>query len=137
MRSRSVISNPSTNEGYDAETFRGTRAHGPGTRAGSNQSCARRRPAARGIEGCTALPGYPYLAPLSPEGIAEDSIVVAQQVARELVKGKGFSQLLSRPVGRRMGGHIEVQNAPPVIGQYQEHVKNLETDGGDSKESRS
>ena len=33
-----------------------------------------------------------------------------------------------------MGGHIEVQNAPPVMGQYQEHVKNLETDGGDSKE---
>src|SRR5579864_9506674 len=30
-------SNPNTNEGYDAETLRGTRAHGPGTRAESNQ----------------------------------------------------------------------------------------------------
>src|SRR5579864_6440776 len=35
---------------------------------------------------------------LSPEGIAEDGIAVAQQVARELVKGKRFSQLLSGPL---------------------------------------
>src|SRR6266481_821354 len=75
-----------------------------------------------------------HVSHLSPEGIAEDSIAVAQQVARELVKGKGFSQLLSRPLRSGMGGHIEVQNATPVMGQYQEHVKNLETDGGHSKE---
>jgi len=75
-----------------------------------------------------------HVSHLSPEGIAEDSIAVAQQVARKLVKGERFSQLLYRPGGRRMGGHIEVQNAPPVMGQYQEHAKNLETDGGDSKE---
>jgi len=29
-----------------------------------------------------------------------------------------------------MGGHIEVKNATPVMGQYQKHVKNLETDSG-------
>src|ERR1700745_273100 len=57
-------SNPNTNEGYDGGTFRGTRAHGPGTRAESNQLRARRRPAAKGIEGCTALPGCPCLAPV-------------------------------------------------------------------------
>src|SRR5271167_2413316 len=65
---------------------------------------------------------------------AEDSIAVAQQVTRELVKGKGLPQLLSCPLGSRVGGHIEVQNATPVMGQYQKHVKHLETDGGHSEE---
>src|SRR5215472_5851231 len=43
---------------------------------------------------------------LFPEGIAEDGIAVPQQVARELVKGKGLPQLLSRPFRARVGGHI-------------------------------
>ena len=64
--------------------------------------------------------------------ITEDSIAVAQQVARELVKGKGLPQLLSRPLRGWVGGHIEVQNATPVMGQHQKHVKDLETDSGQS-----
>src|SRR5690348_10327172 len=75
-----------------------------------------------------------HVSHLSPEGIAEDSIAVAQQVARKLIKWERFSQLLSGPLRGGVGGHVEVQNAPPVMGQYKEHVKNLETDGGDSKE---
>jgi hypothetical protein len=71
---------------------------------------------------------------LSPEGIAEDGIAVAQQVARQLIKGERFSQLLSAPFCRRMSRHIEVKNAAPVMGQHQKHVKNLETKGGDSEE---
>ena len=39
---------------------------------------------------------------LFSEVMAEDSIAVAQQVAWELVKGKGLPQLLSRPLGRRV-----------------------------------
>ena len=33
-----------------------------------------------------------------------------------------------------MGGHIEVKNTTTVMGQYQEHVKDLEADGGHSEE---
>jgi hypothetical protein len=33
-----------------------------------------------------------------------------------LVKGKGFAQLLSRPFGGRMSGHIEMKNTPPLMG---------------------
>jgi hypothetical protein len=33
-----------------------------------------------------------------------------------------------------VGSNIEVKNATAVMGQHQEHVKNLETDGGDRKE---
>jgi hypothetical protein len=68
------------------------------------------------------------------EVIAKNRIAVAQLVARELVKGKGFPQLLSRPLRGRMGGHVEVQNAAPVMGQHQKHVKDLETDGGHGEE---
>ncbi len=66
--------------------------------------------------------------------ITEDCIAVAQQVARELVKGKCLPQLLSRPLGGRVGGHIEVQNAAAVMGQHQKHVKDLETNGGHGEE---
>jgi hypothetical protein len=75
-----------------------------------------------------------HLSHLSPEGIAENGVAIAQQVARELVKGKSFTQLLSRPFRRRMRGHVEVDNATPVMGQHQKRVKNLETDGRHGKE---
>src|SRR5467141_1916375 len=71
---------------------------------------------------------------LVSEVIAKDSIAVPQQVARELVKGKCLPQLLSRPLGGRVGGHIEVQDAAPVMGQHQKHIKDLETDSGHREE---
>jgi hypothetical protein len=67
---------------------------------------------------------------LFSEVMAEDGIAIAQQVARELVEGKGLPQLLSRPLRGGMSGHIEVENATTVMGQDQKHVKNLETQGG-------
>src|SRR6516225_4674174 len=69
-----------------------------------------------------------HVAHLFSEVVAENSIAVAQQVARELGKGKGLPQLLSCPLRGRVGGNIEVQDATPVMGQNQENVKNLETD---------
>jgi hypothetical protein len=52
-----------------------------------------------------------HVAHLVPKGIAEDGIPVPQQVTRELVKGKGLPQLLSRPLGGWVGCHIAVQDA--------------------------
>ncbi len=71
-----------------------------------------------------------HVSHLFSEVIAEDRIAVAQQITRELIEGKGFPQLLSRPLRGRVGGHIEVKNPTPVMGQYQKHVKDLEPDGG-------
>jgi len=65
---------------------------------------------------------------------AENSIAVAQQVTRELVKGKGLPQLLRRPLCGRVGSHIEMQNATPVMGQYQKHVEHLKTKSRNSEE---
>ncbi len=53
-----------------------------------------------------------HVSHLFSELIAEDSIAVAQQVTRELVKGKGLPQLLSRPLCGGVGGHIEAM--PPA-----------------------
>src|SRR5580700_6883090 len=64
------------------------------------------------------------------EVIAKDRIAVAQEVARELCKGKCLAQLLPGPICGRVGGHIEVQDATPVMGQNQKYVKDLEPDGG-------
>lgn len=64
------------------------------------------------------------------EVIAKDPIPVPQQVTRELVKGKCLPQLLPRPFGGWVGGHIKVQNATPVMGQHQKHVKDAEADSG-------
>src|SRR5664279_4369604 len=64
-----------------------------------------------------------HVSHLSLELIAEDSIAVAEQVARQSVEGKCFPQLLSRPLCGWVGGHIEVHNATTVMGQYQKHVK--------------
>src|SRR5437879_2382517 len=65
---------------------------------------------------------------LLSELIAEDGIAVAQQITRELVKGKGFPQLLSGPLGGRVGGHIEMKNTTTVMAQYQKHIEDLESD---------
>src|ERR1035441_2777631 len=74
-----------------------------------------------------------HVSHLSSELIAEDSVAVAEQVARELVEGKCLPQLLSRLLCGRVGSHIEVKNATTVMGQDQKHIKNLEADGGHSE----
>jgi len=51
-----------------------------------------------------------------------------------LVEGKGLPQLLDYPSHGWVGGHIEMQNAAPVMGQHQENVKNLEADRGHGEE---
>ena len=42
--------------------------------------------------------------------------------------------MLSRALRGGVGGHIAVQNATPVMGQNQKHVKDLETDRGHGEE---
>src|SRR5215472_8754454 len=67
------------------------------------------------------------------EVMAEDRIPVAQQVAGKFGKGKGLPQLLDYPFRGWVRGHIEVENAAPVMGQNEKHVKNLEADRGDGE----
>jgi hypothetical protein len=64
----------------------------------------------------------------------EDGIAIAEQVSRELVIGERFAELLPGPFWRRMRGYIEVDHAPAVMSQYEEHGNHLETNGGHGKE---
>jgi hypothetical protein len=75
-----------------------------------------------------------HVSHLVSEVSAEDGVAVAQQVARQLVKGKGLPQLLSRPLCGRVRGHVAVNNTTTVMGQNQKHVKDLETEGGHGEE---
>jgi len=75
-----------------------------------------------------------HVSHLFSEVIAKDLIAVPQHVTRELVKGKCLPQLLPRPLRGWVGGYIEVENATPVMGQHQKHVKDLEADRGHREE---
>ena len=75
-----------------------------------------------------------HVSHLFSEVVPKDPIAVPQHVTRGLVKGKGLPQLLSRPHRGWVGGHIEVQNATPVMGQHQKHVEDLEADRGHREE---
>src|SRR6516162_2362284 len=68
------------------------------------------------------------------EVITKDPIAVPQQVTRELLKRKSLPQLLSRPLRGWVGGHVEVQNTTPVMGQHEKYVKDLEADRGHREE---
>jgi hypothetical protein len=51
-----------------------------------------------------------------------------------LVEQECVPQLLPRPVGGWVAGHVEVEDATAVMGQDQKHVEDLKTDGWDRKE---
>ena len=66
--------------------------------------------------------------------IAEDTIAVPQQVSGDPIKWKGFPQLLDRPVGSRMRGHVEMDDAAAVVSQDEEYIQDLEANGGHGEE---
>src|SRR5215471_5590805 len=76
-----------------------------------------------------------HVSHLSSELIPEDSIAVAEEIAREMLEGKCLPQLLSRPLGGGVGGHIEVKNATTVMGQHQKHVRTWKRMVGTVKKS--
>jgi hypothetical protein len=65
----------------------------------------------------------------------EDRVAISRQIERDLVKGKCLSQLLGGPLRRWVGSHIEVDHSTAIMSQHQEHVQDLETDGGNGKKS--
>src|SRR5580658_10388604 len=71
---------------------------------------------------------------LSGKVVAKDSIPVSQQIARHRVPGERIAKLLGGPFRGRMSSDVEVQNAPPFMGQHQEYVKHLESNCGHREE---
>jgi len=70
------------------------------------------------------------------EVIAKDRIAVAQEASAGVgAKGNASRSCCPGPVCGRVGGHIEVQDATPVMGQHQKYVKDLERMVGTVKKS--
>ena len=63
---------------------------------------------------------------LSPNPITINTIAVSQQIPRCRIERKRFYNLLGRPLCRRMFRHVELDNAPPVMRQHEEHEKHVE-----------
>ncbi len=53
-------------------------------------------------------------------------ITITNQKPRRFEIRKGLDNLLSRPFGRRMVGHIEVHNAPTMMAQHDKRVQDAE-----------
>jgi hypothetical protein len=66
--------------------------------------------------------------------IIEVCTAVEDQVWRRGIIWKGFAQLLHHPCARRIPRHIEVQDAPPVMGDHEEAIENTEGERWHSKE---
>src|SRR5262245_55426351 len=64
-----------------------------------------------------------------PDSLTEhrpiDTIAIEAQIPRSLIPGDGFHDLLRGPLGCGMLGHIEMHDAPSLMGenqQYEEHL---------------
>ena len=55
-----------------------------------------------------------------PEPVGGDAVAIAQQVSQDLIEREGFPELLSGPLRSRVGGHVEMEDSTPVVGQYKE-----------------
>ena len=72
---------------------------------------------------------YAHVVDLSGEVVAEDSIPISQQITWRRVPGERIAKLLCGLFRSRMSRDVEVEYSPPLMGQHQEHVQNLEADG--------
>src|SRR5262249_9805813 len=58
-----------------------------------------------------------------PDALTEhrpiDTIAIAAQIPRSLIPGDGFHDLLRGPLGCGMLGHIEMHDAPSLMGENQ------------------
>ena len=61
-------------------------------------------------------------------------VIQEEKLGRPFV-GKGFAQLLHDPSACRMAGHVEMENAPPIVANDKEAIKHTEGDRGHVKKS--
>src|ERR1035438_6984961 len=77
---------------------------------------------------------HAHVVDLSGEVVAKGSIPISQQIAWRRVPGERIAKLLGGPFRSRMSRDVEVQYPPPLMGEHQEYVQNLEADGWHGEE---
>ena len=60
------------------------------------------------------------------EGVAINRVAITEEVRRRGVLREGVHDLLSRPAGRRVFGHVEVKDASAVLTEDDQHEENAE-----------
>jgi hypothetical protein len=68
------------------------------------------------------------------EHLTVDRVAVAKEVGGGGVVREGVHDLLGRPGGGGMLGDIEVEDAPPVVGEHDEDEQDAQARGGDGEE---
>jgi hypothetical protein len=70
----------------------------------------------------------------APEGFAEDSVAITQQVRGRGVVREGVDDLLRRPGRGRVLGDVEVHHASPVMSEDEKHEEHAQAHGGHGEE---
>ena len=63
-----------------------------------------------------------------------DVVTIAQEIGRRGIVREGVHDLLGRPGGHGMVGHVEVQDAPAIVGEHDEDEEDAEPSGGHREE---
>jgi len=69
-----------------------------------------------------------------PEHVPVDRVAIAEEVGRRGVVREGVHDLLGRPGWGGMLGDIEVEDAPPVVGEHDKDEQDTQAHGGDGEE---
>jgi hypothetical protein len=65
-----------------------------------------------------------------PEHVTVDVVAIAENVGRHGVVWKGVHDLLGRPVRGGVFGHVEVDDAPAMVGEHDEDEEHPQACGG-------
>jgi len=66
--------------------------------------------------------------------LAVHLVAIAEEVGRRGVVRERVDDLLGRPVGGRALGHVEVEDAPAMVGEHDEDEEHTQTSGGHREE---
>jgi len=69
-----------------------------------------------------------------PERVAVDLVAIAVEIQRGSVVREGVHDLLRRPVGGGMLGHVEVEDAPALVGEDDQDEEHAQVGGGHGEE---
>src|SRR5437867_1196170 len=69
-----------------------------------------------------------------PEPVPVDRVAIAEEVGRRGVVREGVHDLLGGPVGSRVFGHVEVDDAPAMVNEHDENEEDAQARGGNREE---
>jgi len=68
------------------------------------------------------------------EGLPVDAVAIAEEIGWGGVVWESVDELLGGPCGGRMLGHVEVEDAPTVVGEHDQDEEDAEASGGHGEE---